>query len=479
MNYSIVFYIIGWILNFEAAFMVLPTVVALIYRESEVWCFLATMAVCLIVGMLLVRRKPKNQIFYVAESFVAVSLNGVLLSVMGAVPFVLSGYIPNPIDALFETVSGFTTTGASILSNVEQLPKCLLFWRSFTHWIGGMGVLVFLLSVLPMVGGSHMNLMKAESPGPIVSRLVPKVQMTAKLLYQIYLGMTILEAVILILGKMPIFDAITITVGTAGTGGFAIRNDSLASYTAFQKNVVTVFMILFGVNFNFYFFLLMRKMGQAFKMQEVRAYFLIIASAIGIITVNTVALCGNALQAFQDAAFQVGSIITTTGYATVDFDKWPEFSKCIIVLLMFIGACAGSTGGGMKVSRIMIAFKEAKREISTMIHPRSVKVLKYEGKVIGNDTLRVLNCYIIVYFMLFVASVLIVSLDNYDFTTSFTAVAANFNNIGPGLSVVGPASNFSMMSYLSKSVLIFDMLAGRLELFPVLVLLSPGTWKRG
>ena len=479
MNYSIVFYIIGWILNFEAAFMALPTAVALIYHESEVWCFLATMAVCLMVGMLLVRRKPKNQIFYVAESFVAVSLSWVLLSVMGAAPFVLSGYIPNPIDALFETVSGFTTTGASILSSVEQLPNCLLFWRSFTHWIGGMGVLVFLLSFLPMVGGSHMNLMKAESPGPIVSRLVPKVQMTAKLLYQIYLGMTILEAVILILGKMPIFDAITITVGTAGTGGFAIRNDSLASYTAFQKNVVTVFMILFGVNFNFYFFLLMRKIGQAFKMQEVRAYFLIIASAVGIITVNTVSLCGNALQAFQDAAFQVGSVITTTGYATVDFDKWPEFSKCIIVLLMFIGACAGSTGGGMKVSRIMIAFKEAKREISTMIHPRSVKVLKYEGKVIGNDTLRVLNCYIIVYFMLFVASVLIVSLDNYDFTTSFTAVAANFNNIGPGLSVVGPASNFSMMSYLSKSVLIFDMLAGRLELFPVLVLLSPGTWKRG
>ena len=286
MNYSIVFYIIGWIPNFEAAFMALPTAVALIYRESEVWCFLATMAVCLMVGMLLVRRKPKNQIFYVAESFVAVSLSWVLLSVMGAAPFVLSGYIPNPIDALFETVSGFTTTGASILSSVEQLPNCLLFWRSFTHWIGGMGVLVFLLSVLPMVGGSHMNLMKAESPGPIVSRLVPKVQMTAKLLYQIYLGMTILEAVILILGKMPIFDAITITVGTAGTGGFAIRNDSLASYTAFQKNVVTVFMILFGVNFNFYFFLLMRKIGQAFKMQEVRAYFLIIASAVGIITVN-------------------------------------------------------------------------------------------------------------------------------------------------------------------------------------------------
>jgi len=463
MNYSIVFYIIGWILNFEAAFMALPTSVALIYRESEVWCFLATMAVCLMVGMILVRRKPKNQIFYVAESFVAVSLSWVLLSVMGAVPFVLSGYIPNPIDALFETVSGFTTTGASILSSVEQLPKCLLFWRSFTHWIGGMGVLVFLLSVLPMVGGSHMNLMKAESPGPIVSRLVPKVQMTAKLLYQIYLGMTILEAVILILGKMPIFDAITITVGTAGTGGFAIRNDSLASYTAFQKNVVTVFMILFGVNFNFYFFLLMRKIGQAFKMQEVRAYFLIIASAVGIITVNTVSLCGNALQAFQDAAFQVGSVITTTGYATVDFDKWPQLSRTIMVLLMFIGACAGSTGGGIKVSRVLILLKSVKKELKQYLHPSVVEKIKMDGKIVEHEVVRSTNVFMVAYVLIFAVSVLLISLDEYDLVTNFTAVTATFNNIGPGLALV---------------VLIFDMLAGRLEIFPLLLLFSRETWKR-
>lgn len=458
--------------------MVLPTAVALIYRESEVWCFLATMAVCLMVGMLLVRRKPKNQIFYVAESFVAVSLSWVLLSVMGAVPFVLSGYIPNPIDALFETVSGFTTTGASILSNVEQLPKCLLFWRSFTHWIGGMGVLVFLLSVLPMVGGSHMNLMKAESPGPIVSRLVPKVQMTAKLLYQIYLGMTILEAVILILGKMPIFDAITITVGTAGTGGFAIRNDSLVSYTAFQKNVVTVFMILFGVNFNFYFFLLMRKMGQAFKMQEVRAYFLIIASAIGIITVNTVALCGNALQAFQDAAFQVGSIITTTGYATVDFDKWPQLSRTIMVLLMFIGACAGSTGGGIKVSRVLILLKSVKKELKQYLHPSAVEKIKMDGKIVEHEVVRSTNVFMVAYVLIFTVSVLLISLDEYDLVTNFTAVTATFNNIGPGLALVGPTGNFGFFSNFSKVVLIFDMLAGRLEIFPVLLLFSRETWKR-
>ena len=451
---------------------------ALIYRESEVWCFLATMAVCLMVGMLLVRRKPKNQIFYVAESFVAVSLSWVLLSVMGAVPFVLSGYIPNPIDALFETVSGFTTTGASILSSVEQLPKCLLFWRSFTHWIGGMGVLVFLLSVLPMVGGSHMNLMKAESPGPIVSRLVPKVQMTAKLLYQIYLGMTILEAVILILGKMPIFDAITITVGTAGTGGFAIRNDSLASYTAFQKNVVTVFMILFGVNFNFYFFLLMQKIGQAFKMQEVRAYFLIIASAVGIITVNTVSLCGNALQAFQDAAFQVGSVITTTGYATVDFDKWPQLSRTIMVLLMFIGACAGSTGGGIKVSRVLILLKSVKKELKQYLHPSVVEKIKMDGKIVEHEVVRSTNVFMVAYVLIFAVSVLLISLDEYDLVTNFTAVTATFNNIGPGLALVGPTGNFGFFSNFSKLVLIFDMLAGRLEIFPLLLLFSRETWKR-
>ena len=402
-----------------------------------------------------------------------VSLSWILLSVMGAVPFVLSGYIPNPIDALFETVSGFTTTGASILSNVEQLPKCLLFWRSFTHWIGGMGVLVFLLSVLPMVGGSHMNLMKAESPGPIVSRLVPKVQMTAKLLYQIYLGMTILEAVILILGKMPIFDAITITVGTAGTGGFAIRNDSLASYTAFQKNVVTVFMILFGVNFNFYFFLLMRKMGQAFKMQEVRAYFLIIASAIGIITVNTVALCGNALQAFQ-----VGSIITTTGYATVDFDKWPQLSRTIMVLLMFIGACAGSTGGGIKVSRVLILLKSVKKELKQYLHPSAVEKIKMDGKIVEHEVVRSTNVFMVAYVLIFAVSVLLISLDEYDLVTNFTAVTATFNNIGPGLALVGQTGNFGFFSNFSKVVLIFDMLAGRLEIFPVLLLFSRETWKR-
>ena len=478
MNYKMIRLVISWVLKVEGMLMLFPALVGAMYQEKTGFAYLIWGLLCIAAGLILCFRKPSNMEIYSRDGFVCVSLSWVVLGVFGAVPFVITGEIPFYINALFEIVSGFTTTGASILSDVEALSHASLFWRSFSHWIGGMGVLVFLLSVLPMVGGSHMNLMKAESPGPIVSRLVPKVQMTAKLLYQIYLGMTILEAVILILGKMPIFDAITITVGTAGTGGFAIRNDSLASYTAFQKNVVTVFMILFGVNFNFYFFLLMRKMGQAFKMQEVRAYFLIIASAIGIITVNTVALCGNALQAFQDAAFQVGSIITTTGYATVDFDKWPQLSRTIMVLLMFIGACAGSTGGGIKVSRVLILLKSVKKELKQYLHPSAVEKIKMDGKIVEHEVVRSTNVFMVAYVLIFTVSVLLISLDEYDLVTNFTAVTATFNNIGPGLALVGPTGNFGFFSNFSKVVLIFDMLAGRLEIFPVLLLFSRETWKR-
>ena len=478
MNKRMIFYILGKMMGVEGIVLLIPAFVSLLYQEKSGFSFLIVSAVLILIYFVLGRKEPKSKRIYSKEGFAIVGLAWLLWSAFGALPFVLSGSIPHYIDAFFETVSGFTTTGSTILTEIEILPKGIAFWRSFTHWIGGMGVLVFLLSVLPMVGGSHMNLMKAESPGPIVSRLVPKVQMTAKLLYQIYLGMTILEAVILILGKMPIFDAITITVGTAGTGGFAIRNDSLASYTAFQKNVVTVFMILFGVNFNFYFFLLMRKMGQAFKMQEVRAYFLIIASAIGIITVNTVALCGNALQAFQDAAFQVGSIITTTGYATVDFDKWPQLSRTVMVLLMFIGACAGSTGGGIKVSRVLILLKSVKKELKQYLHPSAVEKIKMDGKIVEHEVVRSTNVFMVAYVLIFTVSVLLISLDEYDLVTNFTAVTATFNNIGPGLALVGPTGNFGFFSNFSKVVLIFDMLAGRLEIFPVLLLFSRETWKR-
>ena len=475
MNYSIVFYIIGWILNFEAAFMALPTAVALIYRESEVWCFLATMAVCLMVGMLLVRRKPKNQIFYVAESFVAVSLSWVLLSVMGAAPFVLSGYIPNPIDALFETVSGFTTTGASILSSVEQLPNCLLFWRSFTHWIGGMGVLVFLLSVLPMVGGSHMNLMKAESPGPIVSRLVPKVQMTAKLLYQIYLGMTILEAVILILGKMPIFDAITITVGTAGTGGFAIKNTSIGAYNnSYYEIIITIFMILFGVNFNMYYFLLIKDFKQVFKNEELRAYLGVILFSIVCITINILSMYNfDVLKSIRLASFQVGSIITTTGYSSCDYSVWPQFSKMILFLLTVCGASAGSTGGGVKISRLLIIVKKIKLDIQKLLHPQKVEAITMDGKVVDTEVVNQIMAYFCSFIIIVGILFFLISFNNFDFETTITSVITCIGNVGPGYGLCGPMGNFSMFSDFSKIVLSFAMLIGRLEIYPIIIFLSP------
>ena len=478
MNYSIIIYIIGMILKIEAAFMLLPAVTALIYQETSGVAFLITIVLCLAIGFPLTRKKPTRKAFYTKEGFVTVALSWIVLSIMGAIPFVISRSIPNPVDALFETVSGFTTTGASILSNVEALPHCMLMWRSFTHWIGGMGVLVFILSLLPLTGGYHMNLMKAESPGPSVSKLAPKVQSTAKILYTIYFVMTVIQIVLLLIGGMPLFDAICTAFGTAGTGGFGIKNDSMASYSTYLQVVITVFMILFGVNFNAYFFIITKKFAQAFKMEEVRYYFGIIGVATLIITCNIYHIFGSATRAFQQAAFQVGSIITTTGYATTDFNMWPEISRTILVILMFIGACAGSTGGGMKVSRYIIYFKTLRKELSTLIHPRSVKVIQCDGKAVDHDTIRSANIYLIAYIFIYMLSVLLISFDKFDLTTNFTAVAATFNNIGPGLNVVGPTGNFAGFSMFSKIVLIFDMLAGRLEIFPMLILLAPGTWKK-
>ena len=479
MNYSMISYILGWIFNFEAAFMLLPGITAIIYRERDGLAFLVTMIICLAIGIPLTRTKRKNRVFHAKEGAVTVALSWLVLSIAGALPFVISGSIPHPVDALFETVSGFTTTGASILSDVESLSHCILLWRSFTHWIGGMGVLVFILCLLPLTGGYHMNLMKAESPGPSVSKLVPKVQSTAKILYTIYILMTVVEMVFLLLGGMPLFDTLCLSFGTAGTGGFGIKNDSIASYSTYNQIVITVFMILFGVNFNAYYLLLSKKVMQAAKNEEVRYYLGIIGLAIVAIAVNTRGMFTSFGRAFQQAAFQVGSIITTTGYATTDFNVWPVFSKTILVILMFVGACAGSTGGGIKVSRLLILCKSARKELQLYLHPNAVKKIKMDEKAIPHEVVRATNMFLFVYIMIFVTSLLVISLDNLDMISNFTAITATLNNIGPGLSVVGPASNFSMMSYLSKTVLIFDMLAGRLELFPVLVLLSPGTWKRG
>jgi trk system potassium uptake protein TrkH len=478
VNYAMIAYVIGWILNCEGFLMLLPCLTAVIYQETAGFSFAAAMALCFLFGVPLTVRKPKNMVFYTKEGFVSVSLSWIVLSVMGSLPFLFSGSITNPVDALFETVSGFTTTGASILSDVEALPRCILFWRSFTHWIGGMGVLVFILSLLPLTGGYHMNLMKAESPGPSVEKLVPKIQSTAKILYSIYVAMTILEVLLLLAGNMPLFDALTTTFGTAGTGGFGIKNDSMASYSPYLQNVVTVFMILFGINFNFYFLLLMRKPKKAMKNEEVRCYLAIIAITISIITFNIRGLYPSIMEAFQQAAFQVGSIITTTGFATTDFNTWPQVSRTILVMLMFVGACAGSTGGGIKVSRFVILLKTVNKELHLFLHPKGVRKISMDGKVVEHEVVRSINVFMTAYVLVFAFSILLVGFDNHDLITNFTAVAATLNNIGPGLELVGPSQNFGLFSDPAKCVLIFDMLAGRLELFPLLLLFVKDTWKR-
>lgn len=478
MNFAAILFIFGWVLILESIFMMFPCVVALIYQEQEGWAFLGVAVLCAILGLLITRRKRPNQVYYAREGFVTVALSWIIMSIFGALPFVINGDIPSFTDALFETISGFTTTGASILTAVEPLSRCSIFWRSFTHWIGGMGVFVFLLAVLPLTGGYNMHLMKAESPGPSVGKLVPKVKETAKILYGIYIFMTISEIILLLFAKMPLFDAITTAFGTAGTGGFGIKNDSMMSYNMTIQAIVTIFMILFGVNFNFYYYLLGKHKKNAFKMEEVRWYFIIISATILIITLNIYHIYGNVFAAFHHSAFQVASIITTTGFATADFNIWPQVSKTILVLIMFIGACAGSTGGGIKVSRILILAKSVRQEISSFIHPRSVKVIKFDNKGLDAHIVKSVSAFLVTYVLILGASVFILAFDNLDFVTNFTAVTATINNIGPGLEVVGPCGNYSIFTPLSKYVLMFDMLAGRLELYPLLLLFTPSVWKK-
>lgn len=478
MNRKMIFYILSWVLKIEAILMILPIIAAVIYKEHEILYFLISAGSCALFGFLISPRRPKDVRLYTREGFVSVALSWVLLSFFGCLPFYISKEIPNLVDALFETVSGFTTTGASILQDVESLSHCMLLWRSFTHWIGGMGILVFVLAILPTSGAENIHIMRAESPGPSVGKLVPKVRSTAKILYCIYLVLTLVEFILLACGGMPPFDAICISFGTAGTGGFAVTNAGLGGYTVYQQSITTIFMILFGINFNVYFLFYARKPKDALKSEEARTYLLIILAATLLITWNVRGYFATLYESFHHSAFQVASIITTTGFATTDFDKWPSFSKAILVLLMFIGACAGSTGGGIKVSRIGILFKTAIKEMASMIHPNSVKIIKMEGKPVEHNVLRSINTYLVTFLVLFVASVLIVAFDNFDLETTFTAVAATFNNIGPGLAAVGPTRNFSEFTILSKCVLIFDMLAGRLELFPMILLFSPRTWRK-
>ena len=479
MNYKMIINILGWVLKIEALAMLIPFICSICYGESEIKVWAVCILICFAVGFLLSRRQPKRKAFYAKEGFVTVALSWIVMSLFGTIPFMLSGYIPNFFDAFFEIVSGFTTTGASILKDVEIIPKSLLMWRSLSHWIGGMGVLVFLMAILPLSGSSNLYLLRAESPGPAVNKLVPKVKSTAMILYGIYICFTVIEIVLLLFGGLDLFEALTLSFGTAGTGGFAILNSGIASYSPYIQYVIAIFMILFGVDFGIYHILLLRdSKATVLKSDELKCYFGIITAAIILIFINCRHLFATVEQAFRHILFTVGSIITTTGYSTVDFNLWPQFSKVIIVLLMFVGACAGSTGGGMKVSRIIILLKTIVKEIRTCAHPRTTLKIKMNGRLAEHETIRGVNVYVAAFASIFVASLLVISLDNFSFTTNFTAIAATINNIGPGLEMVGPTGNFSEFSSLSKLVMSFCMLVGRLEVFPMLILFSPYTWRK-
>ncbi len=478
MNYKIIRYIVGWVLNFEAACLLLPLLCAAVYGEKELIAFALCSLICAVCGAVLTIKKPKNKAMYSKEGYVIVALSWFVISLFGCIPFMLSGAIPRFINALFETVSGFTTTGASILNDVESLPRSVLFWRSFTHWIGGMGVLVFLVAILPLSGGSNLYLIKAESPGPSVNKLVPKVRSTAKILYGFYIMLTVLEVVFLLAGGMSIFDSLTTSFGTAGTGGLGIKNDSIASFTPYSQWVVAAFMMLFGIDFSVYYLLIVKHITGVLRSEEFKVYIGIVLTAIVLLCVNCHSYFSNFGDLLRHTAFQTTSLISTTGYGTVDFDKWPEFSKTILLMLMFSGACAGSTGGGIKVSRLVILFKSIVKEIKIAAMPKSTHKITMNGKTVEHETVRAINVFMMAYLFIAVSSLLLISIDGHGFTTNFTAVIASLNNIGPGFADVGPTKNFAFYSTFSKIVLIFDMLAGRLEIFPMLVLFSPYTWRK-
>lgn len=471
-----VFSVLGRIFIALAVVLLLPTACALYYKEDTVVSFLITAGIALGFGLLLsLLFRTENREIFAKEGFVIVSVSWVAASMVGALPFFLSGEIPSYVDAFFETVSGFTTTGASILENVEVMSKGLLFWRSFTHWIGGMGVIVFVM-MFTNLSDRSLHIMRAEMPGPIVGKLVPRAKDTARLLYIIYIAMTVVLIALLRIGGMPLFESVIHSFGTAGTGGFGIKADSIAGYSPYIQWVITVFMMLFGVNFNIYYLILIKRFRTAVKSAEMWTYFAIAAGATAVVTFNIYSSCASFGKALRDAAFQVSSIMTTTGYATADFDLWPSLSKTVLVVLMFIGACAGSTGGGFKVSRLIIMFKIIKREFVKLLHPRSVRVIRLEGKPLDESTVSNTGSYLAVYTVCFFAIFLAVSLDGFDLETNFTAVASCFNNIGPGLSLVGPVRNFNCYSLFSKLVLSAAMLLGRLEIFPLLLAASPSTW---
>lgn len=483
MNYKMMGRFIAQILAVVALFMI-PALCISIYdhQSAASFAFLLTLiiAYAIVGGLLWICRKAKAG-FYAKEGLVCVGLSWIFMGLIGCLPFYISGEIPSFIDAFFEIVSGFTTTGASILSDVEALSRGMLYWRSFSHWLGGMGVLVFLLAITPASGpkdGSSMHLLRAESPGPNVGKLVPRMRSTASILYLLYILLTVLNIIFLLIGGIPFFDAICTAFGTAGTGGFGIKNTSIAEYSPYIQNVCTVFMLLFGFNFACYYLLIMKQFKAVFRDEEIRTYIALIVGSIAIIAVNVRFMYDTLEETIRHSAFQVASIITTTGFATTDFDLWPNFPKTILLCLMFCGACAGSTGGGFKVGRALLIIKGLWRNIAQVMHPQRIKVVRTNGTCVSEKVLDSTNAYLVAYACIMLVSFLLISVDGFSITTNFSAVVACFNNIGPGFEMVGPTCNYAAFSAFSKLVLIFNMLAGRLEIFPILVLISRGTWKR-
>ena len=477
MNRKMVFYMIGRIILVEAALLLLPTFCALIYSENCLFAFLITIGIALVLGAgLTFLNKTDDKTIFAKEGFAIVALAWIALSAIGALPFYISREIPSYTNAFFETVSGFTTTGASILTNVEAMSKGLLFWRSFTHWIGGMGILVLVMAIVPTDSGRSIHIMRAEMPGPIVGKLVPKIRSTAKILYLIYIVMTAVQIVLLLCGNMPLFDSLVHAFGTAGTGGFGIKVDSIAGYSPYLQWVITVFMLIFGVNFNLYYLILVKKARSAFKSEEFWSYIIIVVTSITVITVNILPNVQNIAKAIRESAFQVASIISTTGYATADFNLWPTLSKAILFILMFTGACAGSTAGGFKISRVVLIFKSIRANLKHMLHSRSVESVRFEGKTVDSLTIKNVTAYLGVYVFCLGVIFLILCIEPFSLETNISAAVSCFNNVGPGFDAVGPVSNYSCYSDLSTWTLSAAMLLGRLEIFPILLLFSPAVW---
>ena len=482
MNYMMILNIIAKIVSVEAVFMLPAFLISLFKGESaSALAFAVVIAASLVVFVPILVKKPAKGNFRAREGLVSVGLAWIVVSLIGALPFCISGAIPNYIDCIFETVSGFTTTGATILSDIEALPMGMLYWRSFTHWLGGMGVLVFMMALGPLTekdGGEGMHLLRAESPGIKITKLVPRMKRSAEILYGIYIALTLIQLVLLLLGKTPLFDAVTITFGTAGTGGFAIKNDSLASYSPYVQWVTTVFMLLFSVNFNMFFLLLLRQFGKVFRDEELRAFLIIVVVATAVIMIDTIGYFVSFGESLRHSAFQVASIISTSGFCTVDFDRWPQLSRTLLVLLMFIGACAGSTGGGSKVVRVIVLFRTAKRAVLKAFHPRAVQMIYLGDDILDDDTVGSVSNYYLLYFLCLAAASLLISVDGFSMETNFTAAVSCLNNVGPGMDGVGAVMNYGGFSWFSKIVLSITMLIGRLEIYPILVLAFPKVWRK-